>query len=114
MTIVITVDSERPGRDLSLVTAVTIGMLNINESSEESQNTNGSVQGLHPRNEYYKLPVVVDASTKGIALITSDGKTDGTLQEMVWRYSQLTHSLVFYSLFYTFPNIYNNMNSTKL
>ena len=75
-------------------------MLNINESSEESQNTNGSVQGLHPRNEYYKLPVVVDASTKGIALITSDGKTDGTLQEMVWRYSQMTHYYSFMKCFF--------------
>lgn len=60
-------------------------MLNINGSSEESQNTNGSVQGLHPLYDYYKLPVVVDGSSKGIALITSDGKNEGTLQEMVWR-----------------------------
>ncbi|CAG2110231.1 unnamed protein product [Medioppia subpectinata] len=65
-------------------TAANTGMLNINESAEESQTTNGSVQGLHSRNDYYKLPVVVDASTKGIALITSDGKSDGSLQEMVW------------------------------
>ncbi|XP_054152988.1 protein grainyhead-like [Oppia nitens] len=59
-------------------------MLNISESTEESPQTNGSVQGLHQRNDYYKLPVVVDGSTKGIALITTDTKVDGSLQEMVW------------------------------
>lgn len=61
-------------------------MLNINGSSEEPQ-SNGSVQGLHSIYDYYKLPVVVDGVSKGITLITSDGKTvtDSTLQEMVWR-----------------------------
>ncbi|KAJ6218222.1 hypothetical protein RDWZM_009379 [Blomia tropicalis] len=60
-------------------------MLNINGSSEEPQ-SNGSVQGLHSIYDYYKLPVVVDGVSKGITLITSDGKTvtDSSLQEMVW------------------------------
>ena len=61
-------------------------MLNINGSAEESQ-ANGSVQGLHSIYDYYKLPVMVDGVSKGITLITSDGKTvtDSALQEMVWR-----------------------------
>ena len=71
---------------LSLMTASVTTMLNINGSVEETQ-SNGSVQGLQSIYDYYKLPMVVDGVSKGITLITSDGKavTDTALQEMVWR-----------------------------
>ena len=40
--------------------------------------------------DYYKLPLMVDGTTKAITLVTPDGKSvvaapDGTLQEMIWR-----------------------------
>ncbi len=74
--------------ELHPLSAATTAMLNINgtTTSEDSQNSNGSVQGLHPLYDYYKLPVVVDGSNKGITLLTADGKsvTDGQLQE-IWR-----------------------------
>lgn len=70
--------------ELHPLTAATTAMLNINGNvTEESQNTNGSVQGLHPLYDYYKLPVVVDGTSKSITLLTADGKTE-SLQE-IWR-----------------------------
>ena|SRR6218665_716995 len=53
--------------------------------------TNGQQQ-QQPQHlyDYYKLPLMVDGTTKAITLVTPDGKSvvaapDGTLQEMVWR-----------------------------
>ena len=70
--------------------SATVAAHHPSQTPQSAQTLLTSGQAQQHLYDYYKLPLMVDGTTKAITLVTPDGKSvvaapDGTLQEMVWR-----------------------------